>query len=79
MTNSITKKWQTTEGKKLLKKLINTFGEYKFIQIIGWNGEQRYFKVKTERIITRGIKAEDLLDNKYGKEISEKELQEKKI
>lgn len=70
--DNIAKKWQTPENKKVLKELIKKFGKYKFIQIIGWDGENRYFQVETERIITKGIKAKELLSNKYGKEITEK-------
>ncbi|GAG27916.1 unnamed protein product, partial [marine sediment metagenome] len=67
----------TKEGKVLLNKMIKTYGRYKYIQIIGWNGELKYFRVLTKQIITQGIKAQDLLSKKYGKEISQQEFQEK--
>jgi len=73
----ITKKWNKKENKKLLNDLIANYGRYKYIQIVGWNGEARYFKVTTKRIITKGIKAQELLANKYGKEISKKQFKEK--
>jgi len=76
-TNKIFKKWQSPKNKKLLEKLIDVYGKYKYIQIIDWDGKQKYYKVLTKRIITKGIKAEELLSNKYGKEITQKVFKEK--
>jgi len=75
--NKTFKEWQTLENKKLLKKLVDTYGRYKYIQIVGWDGEQKYFKVLTKRIIIKGIKAKELLAKKYGKEITQKVFKEK--
>jgi len=72
-----TKKWEAKENKELLSKLIERYGKEKYIQIVGWNGEARYFKVTTKRIITKGIKAQELLANKYGKEISKEQFKTK--
>ena len=63
---------KSAEAKKLLSDLITVYGKYKYIDIIGWNGEVRRFRVSTKKIVTEGIKAQDLLTNKYGKEISKK-------
>ena len=71
----ISKKWQTKEGKALLSKLTQKFGNYKRIQIIDWNGKIRYFKVSTKRIITKGVKAQDLLEKKYGEELSKQQYE----
>ncbi len=68
---------KSAEGKKLLSDLFTVYGKYKYIEIIGWNGEIRHFKVSVRRIVTQGIKAQDLLANKYGKEISKKQFQTK--
>jgi len=73
----LTKKWTKKENKKLLDDLISRYGKEKYIQIIGYDGEARYFKVTTKRIITKGIKAQELLVNKYGKEISKGQFKNK--
>ena len=69
---NIESKWNNPENQSLLKQLIQKFGKYKYIQIVGWNGERKYYKVSTKRIITKGVKASELLDKKYGQEIKEK-------
>jgi len=72
--------WKTKKGKELLNSYIKSFGKTKLIQIIGYDGENRYFKVATKRILTIGIKAKDLLDKKYGKELSKTQFEkEEKI
>lgn len=67
--------WKAPQNKTFLKNLIEKFGEYKYVQIIGYDGESRYFKVSTKRIITKGIKAQELLAKKYGKELSKEEYE----
>lgn len=74
VSNKKAEGWNSPENKKVLQSLIKTFGRFKKIEIIGWNGEIRYFKVSSKRIITKGIKAKELLSNKYGKEITKKEF-----
>ena len=73
----ILKKWQTKEGKILLDKMVKNFGKYKHNQVIDWDGKVKYFKVLTKLIITKGIKAQELLSKKYGKEISQQECEKK--
>ena len=68
----ILKKWQTKEGKILLNKMVKTFGKYKRIQVIDWDGKVKCFKVLTKQIITKGIKAQELLSKKYGTETQPK-------
>jgi len=75
------KKWQEPKNQELLKNMIKTFGEWKHIQVVDYDGVDKYFKVKTEYIITNGVKAQDLLngnlDEKYAIQITQKEFQEK--
>jgi len=67
--------WKKSENKKKLTLLLKEYGKFKFISIIDYDGDMRYFKVSTKKIITEGIKAQELLNNKNGKEISKKEYE----
>ena len=72
--------WKTKRGKEIISRYLKIFGKTKLIQIVGYNGEDRFFKVATKRILTIGIKAKDLLDKKYGKELSKTQFEkEEKI
>jgi hypothetical protein len=67
--------WELPENQETVNQLILMFGIHKKIQVIGYDGESRYFLVETKQIITEGIKAQDLLAKKYGQEISREEYE----
>lgn len=75
----IKKEWQKPANKKSLALLIEKFGKFKYISIIGYDGDLKYYRVSTKKIITEGIKGQDLLNSKYGKKISKKEYEKKTI
>jgi len=54
---NIKQKWETPEGKLLLKKLIRKFGKYKTIVLTSTG---KSYKVPTKDILTIGIKGVDL-------------------
>ena len=55
----IEKCWESPEGKKMLKELINIFGEYKKVQD---ETTGKWYKVPSKTIITRGLSQEELVN-----------------